>query len=245
MALIKKSLIALILLVPFLFSITVNGQGIVESEPEIDNNGADIYHSIVGNQRAYIHFSLPRYNNYGNFMTSYVSNSDHTIKFFGSKDIHYDRNIWNPDTSNYNIFVVETMDEQGNFVVQYTSREEKLNNLRIFGTSDGIQINAVISYPGTSFKTYENVFYLFDGITYRLYWAKSNVHESVTVEQLPSTSGSPYSPGTYGTVDLNLNGNYLDVEIFYQDTFKLSTILVDDKSIFQFLSISTKYISLK
>lgn len=235
MALIKKGLIALILLVPFLLWTGINtyaawGTGVVSSEPDLENNNADIYHVLIGEQRAYIHMSLPRYSLSGQYMNSYVTNSTHEIKFYGSSNIHYDYNIWNPDSSKYNVFIIETLDNQGNYVTQYNSMESSHNILRFMGTSDGIQISTVEpSFPYTE----EAVYYLFDNVTYRLYWAKSNVHTNIKIEDLPLTTGSPYKTGSYGTVDFRITGSYLDTTIFYQDTFKLERKLIDDISVFE------------
>ncbi len=237
MALFKKSLIALILVVPFLlgfgYTVQAHGTGIINSEPEGDNNGADIYHEIVGNERAYIHFSLPRYTSTGSFMVSYDTSSAHETKFYGSKDIYFDRNIWNPDVTNYSIFVVETLDEQGNYVVQYSSRDASHNYLNFQGTSEGIQISTIQEYEGTSLTTQEHVMYLFDGKTYRIYWEKSNVYRDIAISDLPESTGSPYKEGNYGVVSLAIDGSYLDVTIQMVHTYKLARMLVDDITAFE------------
>ena len=237
MALFKKSLIALILVVPFLlgfgYKVQAHGTGIINSEPEGDNNGADIYHEIVGNERAYIHFSLPRYTSTGAYMVSYDTSSAHETKFYGSKDIYFDRNIWNPDEANYSIFVVETLDDQGNYVVQYSSRDASHNYLNFQGTSEGIQISTIQEYEGTSLTTQEHVMYLFDGKTYRIYWEKSNVYQDILIADLPETTGSPYKSGDYGVVTFGIDGSYLDVTIQMVHTYKLARMLVDDITAFE------------
>ena len=236
MALIKKSFFTLLLLVPFLFGIGTSvkaawGTGIIESQPDEENHDADIYHVLVGDQRAYIHMSLPRYSIAGEYVTSYKTNSTHEIKFYGSANIYYDYIIWNPNSADFNVFVIESLDQQGNYVTQYNSLDSSHNVLRFMGTSDGIEVRTVVDQPiGPDLE--ETIYYLFDNTTYRMYWAKSNIHMEATIDDLPFTSGSPYKPGAYGTVDLSINGSYLDITVFYDDTFKLKSKLIDDISIF-------------
>lgn len=242
MALIKKSFLTLLLLVPFLLGIgtTVKagwGTGVVVSEPEEENHGADIYHSMVGDQRAYIHMSLPRYTSGDIYMTSYNTNNTHEIKFYGSRYIFFDRIIWNPNSANFNLFVIETLDQQGNYVTQYNSYDASHNILRFTGTDEGIQISTVVSQPvGPALE--EAVYYLFDNITYRMYWAKSNIYTNSKVDDLPFTTGSPYKNGAYGTVEFDLNGSYLDMTIFYDNTYKMETKLIDDISMFTDVSFA-------
>lgn len=241
MALIKKSLMALILLVPFLLGVNnyVNayGSGIVVSEPEEDNNGADIYHSMVEDRLAYVHMSLPRYTSSGAFMTSYVSNTDHEIKFYGSKDIHFDRNIFNPDASEYTLFVIESRSQNGSFVIDYSSKVASHNFIRVIGTSEGIEIRTIIEQPGPDLE--EKVYTLVDSVGYRIYWAKSMTYKNVPIESLPNTVGSPYTPGQYGQVKLTLNGSNLNIEITYTDTYELASMLVDNKTTFE--NVKTAY----
>lgn len=236
MALFKNSFLTLLLLVPFLFGIGTSvkaawGTGIIESQPDEENHDADLYHEVIGNQRAYIHMSLPRYSTTGTYVTSHVTNSAHEIKFYGSANIYYDHIIWNPNSADFNVFVIESLDQQGNYVTQYNSLDSSHNVLRFMGTSDGIQIRTVVDQPiGPDLE--ETIYYLFDNTTYRMYWAKSSIHTEATIDDLPFTSGSPYKSGAYGTVDLSINGSYLDITVFYDDTFKLKSKLIDDISIF-------------
>lgn len=242
MALIKKSFLTLLLLVPFLLGIgtTVKagwGTGVIISEPEEENHGADIYHSIVGDQRAYIHMSLPRYTTDDVYVTSYNTNTAHEIKFYGSSNIYFDRIIWNPNSANYNLFVIETLDGQGNYVTQYNSYEASHNILRFTASDDGIQVVTLIDQPiGPDLE--ETVFYLFDNTTYRMYWAKSNIYTNSKVEDLPFTTGSPYKNGAYGTVEFEVDGSYLDMTVFYDNTYKMETKLIDDISMFMDVSFA-------
>lgn len=238
MALIKKSLIVLILIVPFLLWIgtSVNasswGTGIVVSDPEYDNNGADIYHTLVGNNRAYIHVSMPRYSVSGTFMTSYATNSDHEIKFYDPANIWFDKVIWNPDTTNYQVFVIESKDNQGTYTVDYSNRKDESKMIKIRSASDKIEVIALIDQPlgpDLELKLYE----LSPNVTYRMYWAKSQTFNNVIVNDLPDTYGSPYKEGEYGKVTLSLNGSYLHASVLYYDTYNLAPMLVDNVTVFQ------------
>lgn len=228
MALFKKSLIALILLVPFLFlGIGTNKLKAGYYESNIDEVGGDIYHVNVGNQRAYIHMTLPRYLN-DRYVNSFETNSQHEIKFYDSMNIWFDRSIVNPDESIYNMFVIESKNENGEYVTEFYSRKSIYNNLRFTGTGDGIEI----SYRDERYMS-ESFYYLFDSTTYRLYWTVSNVYEDVTVDQLPVTSGSPFKKGSTGHVTFDIKGSYLDITIFYDNEYHLETKLIDDISIFE------------
>lgn len=238
MALIKKSLIALILIVPFLLWMGTNvdasswGTGVVVSEPEEDNNGADIFHSIVENQRAYIHMSLPRYTLTDSYMTSYVTNTNHEIKLYDPANIWFDKYIWNPDTNNYNVFVIESTDSQGNYLVEYKSTENFNNVLRIASSTSSLDVIASIDQEyGPDLE--QKIYSLEPGKTYRLYWAKSSIFNDIEIVDLPETYGSPYIDGEYGTVTFSLVGSQLKVSIFYFNTYNLKTMIIDDITVFQ------------
>ncbi|MDX9692076.1 MAG: hypothetical protein RBT45_06415, partial [Acholeplasmataceae bacterium] len=158
-------------------------------------------------------------------------------KFYGSSNIYFDRIIWNPNSANYNLFVIETLDGQGNYVTQYNSYEASHNILRFTASDDGIQVVTLIDQPiGPDLE--ETVFYLFDNTTYRMYWAKSNIYTNSKVEDLPFTTGSPYKNGAYGTVEFEVDGSYLDMTVFYDNTYKMETKLIDDISMFMDVSFA-------
>lgn len=242
-----KKIISLLIVVAFAI-IGINNRvnaGYYSSNP--DETGGDIYHVKVGDQRAYVHFTLPRYLNdiYNN---SYTSNTAHEITFYDSQNIWFDRYIDNPDTSLFNTFVVESKDENGNYVNEFFSMDEQYNQLRFMGTQDGIEISYRTPAP---FSYTEPFFYLFDNTTYRVYWTKSNTYTGVTVEDLPTTVGSPFVAGPTGKVSFETNGSYLDVTILYENEYKLNTMLVDDISIFEnvvaayyYTDLGSKYITM-
>lgn len=232
----KKSILLVILIAFSLLGISTMNRlkaGYYSSSP--DETGADIYHVNVGNQRAYIHMTLPRYLN-DTFNNSYSTNSAHETIFYDPQNIWYDRSIVNPDESLYNTFVIESKDNNGVFVNEFYSRESIYNSLRFTGTQDGIEI----SYRDAMFQA-QAFFYLFDNTTYRMYWTKTIGYDNLNVDDLPNTTGSPYQNGNVGLVDFEINGSYLDITILYENEYSLKPLLVDDISIFKNVSSAYYY----
>jgi hypothetical protein len=244
MALFKKTILTLLLIVPFLYLGTAllnayDGTGVIVSEPEIDNYGADMYHYMVGEERAYIHMAVPLLTYDDLFLTLYQSDNDHSITFNNQIGhtrgyLNIDRFIWNPDKDKYGAFVIETIDENGNYVTEYSSANTAFNELRFISDENGINIYSVKYYSDFGYFDTTHRYTLNFGTKYRMYWQRSTTIKDITVDDLPNTTGSPYaSDGNYGAVSFKIDNNYLDVSIFYENTYELKKILVDDISIFK------------
>jgi len=246
------SLLVALLIVPLIFAITIkaSGSGVLVSDPEQDNNGADIYHVLVGGQYAYVHMSLPLYNTSGSYLSSYVTEGDHTTMFMSPGNIYYDKDIWNPNTSLYSIFIIEQkqqqMDVNGNpefdeanqpiytFAKVFYSRDAEYNQINIKSQTEGLIVSTK-DYSIISNGIETPFFTLSPGSEYKLYWSTSITYTDQTVSQLPSTVGSPYNPGGYGSVTITTSElSEVSVSILYNtDVYELASFVVDDLTPFQ------------
>jgi hypothetical protein len=235
MALCKKIVMALFIIVPIIVTTSVieasDYNGIVLSEPEEDNYGADIFHYLVGEQRAYIHFALPTYDSSQDYIRTYKSDSDHSIEFFGIID-GFNRVIYNPFPTLFNSLIIETKDENGNFIIDRTFDDPKYNYIKFDSSPEGLEISTFdANFP--MIKEYTGEF-LTAGMKYRMYWTTITSVEDVKVADLPVTNGSPFNKiGDYGNVNMTIDGNYLSIEIDYKSmSYKLSKLLIDDITTF-------------
>jgi hypothetical protein len=236
MALFKKTILTLLLIVPFLYTGTAllnayDGTGIVESNPDSDWHGMDIYHYMVGDERAYIHFAIPAFNGV-DYIATYQSDTDHSIIYYNTPQ--FDDYIHNPNPEIYNTFVIESVDSNNNYTVLHSSLEDKYDVLR-FKLDSQKSYFSMYYEDSTSSPFLKKLYDFSPGIKYRMYWTVSNTIPELSIDDLPLTSGNPYDTnGTYGNVTFETNQNYLDISVYYDAViYNLKRQLVDDISIFQ------------
>lgn len=231
------SLLVALILVPLAFASIIHasgGTGVLQSNPEEDNNGADLYHEMVAGQFAYIHMSLPRYNALDQYVSSYETAGDHTLTFQDPSNIWFDRYIWNPNPSLYAIFIIEMKQENGDYTPVFYSRDTEYNQLHFQTQTEGLNISWV-DYSTISMGEDTFFYQLIPGEYYKIYYSTSMVYNNQTVAQLPSTTGSPYTSGSFGNVTLELTElSGLNVSVMYNtDVYNLSTMFIDDISVFE------------
>jgi hypothetical protein len=231
------SVLVALILVPLLFASIIHaspGTGVLQSSPEEDNNGADIYHVLVGGTYAFVHMSLPRYNSQDQYVTSYETQGDHTLTFQDPSNIWFDRYVWNPNTNLYSIFIIEMKQENGQYSTVFYSRDDEYDQIHIQSQTEGLNLSWV-DYSTISMGEDTQFYQLIPGEYYKMYWATSMVYNNLTIAELPSTSGSPYTSGAYGRVTLSLTElSGLNVSIFYNnDYYNLSTLYIDDITVFE------------
>ncbi len=235
MALFKKT-VTILLIVPFLFLGTAllnayDGTGIVESNPDADWYGMDIYHYMVGEERVYIHLAIPGFIGV-DYVSTYTSDTDHSIVYYNTPQ--FDKSIHNPNPELYNTFVLETEDANGNFIVQVQSTDRQYDLLK-FQMNIQSGLFTIYTEDANSAPRLKPFAYMNQGVKYRMYWTKSTTTNDITIDDLPITSGNPYDTnGSYGTVTFETNQNYLDISVYYDAViYNLKRQLVDDISIFQ------------
>jgi hypothetical protein len=222
--------------VPFLYTGTAllnayDGTGIVESNPDSDWHGMDIYHYMVGDERAYIHFAIPGYVDL-NYITTYQSDTDHSIMYYNTAWGEYF--IHNPDPNLFNTFVIESVDSNNNYTVLLNSLDDQYNEL-LFNNDGWTGRLSMYHVDKTSNPWYKKLFEFLPGTKYRMYWTVSNSIPELSIDDLPVTTGNPYDTnGSYGNVTFETNQNYLDISVYYDAViYNLKRQLVDDISIFQ------------
>lgn len=222
------SLLVALVLVPLAFASIIKAStpsGPRLPDPQIDNNGSDIWHEMVAGQYAFVHMSLPRYNSSDEYVTSYVTSGDHSISFADPGNIWFGDWIWNPNPSLYTIFIIE-MRVNENYEVVYYSYDHEFDTIDVNAGS-----NSIIIQSGENNYQYE----LIPNERYKIYWSTSITFANQTVSQLPSTTGSPYKNGSYGVVEVNLEAeNAVDIRIIYNNNiYELSRKFFLDITPFQ------------